>query len=464
VSDVLPLDQDARATVEHDLDRNLFVEAGAGTGKTTALVKRLVRLVASGRLEDVRQLAAITFTEAAAAELRDRIRGALESAADPAAPSELGPEERARCGRAATRIDEAVITTLHGFAQRILAEHPVAAHLPPAFEVDEGIPAELEFVTRWQAFVDELLVDPGLTEVIQVGATLDLLLPRLAEVARVLKDRWDRLVLADAEPGAAADEPFDVDARPILADLDALAAIVAPRAGGADKLLELLEAQVLPIRSACIEAAATGDALEVLRVLDAMPLPKARFGKADFWGPGGKDEVYEILESAREHQVELLTRLRRQVLTRLAPELVRFTLSWADERRRAGRLHFHDLLVLARDLLWRDADVRRSLARRWSVLVVDEFQDTDPLQVELVFALAAADPDHLPARWGTSSSAPGGSSSSATPSSRSTASAAPTSRSGTARGSGSATGSCRWSRTSARSTPSSSGSTRCSSP
>jgi ATP-dependent helicase/nuclease subunit A len=399
VADDLPLDQPARDTVVNDLDRNLFVEAGAGTGKTTTLVKRIVRLVSSGRLDDVRQLAAITFTEAAAAELRDRIRGALESAADPTAPSELAPEERARCGRAATRIDEAVITTLHGFAQRILAEHPVAAHLPPAFEVDEGIPAELEFVTRWQSFVDSLLADPELTDVLQVGATLDLLLPRLAELARVLKDRWDRLTPADAEVAGAATEPFDVDVLPILADLDALAALVAPRAGGVDKLLELVEGQVLPIRDACIEAAGTGEPLEVLRVLDAMPLPKPRFGKADFWGPGGKDEVYEILDSAREHQVALLTRLRRQVLARLAPELVRFTLGWADERRRSGRLHFHDLLVLARDLLWRDAEVRRSLARRWSVLVVDEFQDTDPLQVELVFALAAADPDHLPARW-----------------------------------------------------------------
>jgi ATP-dependent helicase/nuclease subunit A len=411
VTDRLPLDEDARSRVVNDLDRNLFVEAGAGTGKTFTLVSRIVRLVATGRLEDVRQLAAITFTEAAAAELRDRIRTALERAADPAAPSELGAEERARCGRAATRIDEAVITTLHGFAQRILAEHPVAAHLPPAFEVDEGIPAELEFVTRWQSFVDGLVADERYTEVLRVGATLDLLLPRLAEVARVLKDRWDRLLPVE-ELEAIGVESFEVDARPILGALHRVAELyeltTSASGDGDDRLAAIVANQVLPVRDACIEAAATGDPLEVLRVLDTMPVPSGgNSGTQGFWGKEVKAEVLERLATARALQVELLEGLRMRVLTGLAPELIRFTLDWAHERRRAGRLHFHDLLVLARNLLWRDGEVRRSLAQRWSVLVIDEFQDTDPLQVELVFALAAADPVHLPERWEDIALAPG---------------------------------------------------------
>ena len=69
----VPADQPARDRIHHDLDTTLFVEAGAGTGKTRELIERIVRLVASGRAE-LRQIAAITFTEAAAAELRDRVR------------------------------------------------------------------------------------------------------------------------------------------------------------------------------------------------------------------------------------------------------------------------------------------------------------------------------------------------------------------------------------------------------
>ena len=149
------------------------------------------------------------------------------------------------------------------------------------------------------------------------------------------------------------------------------------------------------------------------------------------------------MQEAKQRCADLLDGLRTQVLTRLAPELIRFTLAWADERRRAGRLHFHDLLVLARNLLWNDTAVRRALAQRWSVLVIDEFQDTDPLQVELVFALAAADPTRLPGTvGGHRAGRRAGCSSSATPSSRSTASAAPTSRCGTAPATSSATASC----------------------
>ena len=140
----MALTEEQRALVE-PADVDVVVAAGAGSGKTHVLVERYVRLLDACAIP---QIAAVTFTEAAAAELRDRIRTALERSADPASGAERTPVERERCRVAAARIDEAVITTLHGFAQRILAEHPVAAHLPPAFEVDEGIPAELEFVQR----------------------------------------------------------------------------------------------------------------------------------------------------------------------------------------------------------------------------------------------------------------------------------------------------------------------------
>ena len=130
----LPVDHDVRERVRTDLGRNLFVEAGAGTGKTRVLVDRVVHLVASGMVSDIARLVAITFTEAAAAELRDRIRTELERASTAAA---LTDHERARCSDARTHIDRATITTLHGFAQRILAENPLDAGLAPMFEIDD---------------------------------------------------------------------------------------------------------------------------------------------------------------------------------------------------------------------------------------------------------------------------------------------------------------------------------------
>ena len=153
---LLEVDHDSRARIRDDLDRNLFVEAGAGTGKTRVLVDRVVRLVATGAVRDIDNLVAITFTEAAAAELRDRVRRALELAAvDPDLPT----GERDRCAVARERLDAATITTLHGFAHRILREYPLDAGLPPAFEVDDEVHARVRFNERWKRFRDELFTD-----------------------------------------------------------------------------------------------------------------------------------------------------------------------------------------------------------------------------------------------------------------------------------------------------------------
>ena len=115
-----PSDAHARDAIRAELDGTLFVEAGAGTGKTQALVDRVVALV----LDDVpvSAIAAITFTEKAAAELRDRVRRELRTqAGDP----DLGDVGRLRCRVALDDLDAAAICTLHAFAQRILTEFGV---------------------------------------------------------------------------------------------------------------------------------------------------------------------------------------------------------------------------------------------------------------------------------------------------------------------------------------------------
>ncbi|HEY1733564.1 MAG TPA: UvrD-helicase domain-containing protein, partial [Acidimicrobiales bacterium] len=130
--DQRPLTKDsaARRAIAGDLSSTLFVEAGAGSGKTTQLVARILEILLTGRA-GVDQLAAITFTEAAAGELRDRLAERLEQAAvaDPVV------SRRAAAADALAGLDGAAVTTLHGFARRILADYPFAAGLPAVFEV-----------------------------------------------------------------------------------------------------------------------------------------------------------------------------------------------------------------------------------------------------------------------------------------------------------------------------------------
>ena len=147
-------DDDARATIGADFDSTLFVKAGAGSGKTHALVQRIRGLVCAAGVE-IPRIAAITFTEKAAAELRDRIRSELE-----AARRDDDPTVADRAARAIDDIDSAAIGTLHSFAQRLLSERAIEAGLPPRIEILDEVGSDVNFAERWGVFIDALLEHP----------------------------------------------------------------------------------------------------------------------------------------------------------------------------------------------------------------------------------------------------------------------------------------------------------------
>ncbi|HEX2038562.1 MAG TPA: UvrD-helicase domain-containing protein [Acidimicrobiales bacterium] len=369
-------DADARVAVRTRLDDTLFVEAGAGTGKTAELVQRVVALVRE-RGRSLARIAAITFTEKAAAELRDRIRQALERAAA------AGDE---RCRAAVEEIDEAPIQTLHAFAQRILAAHPLPAGLPPGFEVLGDTEAGVAFAERWAAALDDLLADPSAEPVVGPAFALGLTPAHLRALAWELHRQWDRLD-GISWPAVAVRTPVDV--APVLAALDAAVGAAPGCTDADDRLLGHLEGTVLPYRDLLARMAATGDELEVLAVLgDPVRLVAPRLGRAPNWLD--VDDVRARCAAAEDARAAVVRRVQAEVLPPLLERLRRFTLEAAAARRRDGRVEFHDLLVLARDVLRARPDVRRAVRAELDHLLVDEFQDTDPLQVEIAVALAAA--------------------------------------------------------------------------
>ena len=124
-------DQADREQIATALDDTLIVEAAAGTGKTTELVRRIVRVIETGRAE-VTGIVAVTFTEKAAGELKLRLREALEEARGNSAS---GSAQRERLDRALGRLEEAQVSTIHGFCADLLRERPVEARIDPLFTV-----------------------------------------------------------------------------------------------------------------------------------------------------------------------------------------------------------------------------------------------------------------------------------------------------------------------------------------
>jgi ATP-dependent helicase/nuclease subunit A len=208
----IPVDQATRDLVSRDgLAQTLFVEAGAGTGKTTQLVDRIANLVL---VEGVRlsNIAAITFTEAAAAELQSRIREKFERRAAEATDE----TERQRCVQAIADVDMAALSTLHGFASRLLNEFAVAAGLPPRVRVLDEVSSQLAHEERWERFVDALYDDPAHEAVLMRARRVRVAFEpqyqghaTLKDVAAELNGNWDRLTaLANQEPPPISEPDF----------------------------------------------------------------------------------------------------------------------------------------------------------------------------------------------------------------------------------------------------------------
>jgi ATP-dependent helicase/nuclease subunit A len=391
----LEVDEDAetRLAIVHDLGDTMFVEAGAGSGKTKSLVDRVTALVIRAGVP-MREIAAVTFTEKAAAELRDRIRRALEQVATNSPPEEAADASRARA--ALDELDGAAVSTLHAFAQRLLSENPIEAGLPPRIDVLDDIGSQLAFEERWTRFVDELLDDPALERTILLALNADTNLTVLRTLALACNANWD---LVQERMGPEPDPP-PLEVAGLLAELQSVCAMASSCADPDDKLalgLGRLSTWVGRFEHA-------PDEYEQLRLLtEGLPKITKTAGQKGNW-PSTCD-VQAVRASAiavREHAEARTEAVTEATIRRLAWEIAQFTLREADERRQSGQLEFHDLLVLARSVL-RDPDhgwdVRRRLRARYTHLLLDEFQDTDPIQCDLAALLASRDPGARDRQW-----------------------------------------------------------------
>jgi ATP-dependent exoDNAse (exonuclease V) beta subunit len=380
-------DQAERDRIADELDQTLFVEAGAGSGKTSALVTRIVELVTTAGIE-LRSIAAITFTEKAAAELRDRVREALEK------HSRDDPEDAEVCRRALGDLDGAAISTLHAFGQRLLREHPIEAGLPPRVEVLDEIGSQIAFDGRWERFREQLLVDEELAPTLLLALAAGITFDHLRQVASIFGDNWD---LVEERVSRTADDPDTSGIDAVIDELERVVVRVEECTDGENRLarrLHELAEFVVRLREAPDDA-------EVLRLVqeDCPSCKVSGTGNRNDWPDIGsvRDEVVAI----GERLDDWVQSVGEACITKVAGRIAGFTLAAADERRAEGRLEFHDLLVLSRRML-RDADagpgVRRDLHERYQRILVDEFQDTDPIQVELA-VLIAADPSTETGDW-----------------------------------------------------------------
>lgn len=384
-SEFVPSDQEYRLRIETELGATFFVEASAGTGKTRELVYRIANLIADEAAE-IDRIAAITFTEAAAAELRDRVRVELEKRASDQA---LNEEERTRCHAALARFDDASIQTLHSFAASLLRERPFEAGLPPNFEVVAEMEAGIEFEQNWQAWLDGAMEQGEIASHLLTAMTLGLRLDDLKAAARLLHENYDRL----PEQFEASPPPPRRAASMVVAEVSRIRELLPLASRGLDDPLAAHARKVTELAEMLISMDCCGNA--ALSLLAGFGKLSCRHGSQKDWGNesesgmNGCKLLKELLGELEDAKCEELEAVRRAALMPLLEDLRCSLLVWVKHRRSAGKVHFHDLLVWARDMIRDMPGVREHFQERFTHILIDEFQDTDPIQAEIAFFLAA---------------------------------------------------------------------------
>src|SRR5918999_1163325 len=150
-------DQAARDRICNDLDTTLVVEAAAGTGKTSALIGRILAGIISGRIS-LAKMVAVTFTDFAAGELKLRLRLAIEQARQKGTNT---PQTTQLLTQAVHELEEARIGTIHSFCADLLREHPVEASIDPLFEVAPDDRAYPLFDLAFERWFERQLAGPG---------------------------------------------------------------------------------------------------------------------------------------------------------------------------------------------------------------------------------------------------------------------------------------------------------------
>jgi ATP-dependent helicase/nuclease subunit A len=354
-------------------DRSIALAAGAGAGKTRILVERVLGLLEDGARPE--RIAAITFTEAAAGEARSRIRISLDARIGDGRASETLTAARAGLGRMA-------VTTIHAFALDLIQQEAFVAGWLPSTQITESVLQTLPLPAARQRWRSKLLADHPETASKLARSVKTYTLDQALEALSAYRD-LEPVVPDPSDVPKLKSELFET-----LRGLDELSGRCTRPAEC--KFLQKATPYLAAIRSA-------SDANELTSLLPEQPLGRAgQLGRSSDWPDASLDEAKTHYHRAIDIHKELS----------LDPETLRtvllhakehFVPLFAEEKRRAALAGYDDILFAAEELLRTSPEVWKRSSDRFDYILIDEVQDTDPLQAAIVARLAAK--DHTTGNW-----------------------------------------------------------------
>jgi ATP-dependent exoDNAse (exonuclease V) beta subunit len=399
-------DQEVRDRIRKDLDTTLVVEAAAGTGKTSELIGRILAGVISGRAR-LAHIVAVTFTDFAAGALKLRLRMEIEKARR---QHQHSPQVTTLLEEAVSELEEARIGTIHSFCADLLREHPVEAAIDPLFEVASDDLTYPLFNLAFDRWFERQLAEPGeaVRRILRRPHRREFSAGRSATLIRRPVVTGPKRILRNAARELLKERDFTAPWREgegfaREGEIDALVSEMKSLGEWSDagdpeqwftkSLRDLKNATGEMTRVESLGEPRDYDGLEG-RLFGLLAGWKSKNYKA-YYAPDAfpKDELLRRRDELKLRIEEFVNKAGADLAPRLRHELWWVVEEFERLKERAGYLDFLDLLVRARNLIRDDRSIRLQLQQRFTHIFVDEFQDTDPLQAEIIMLLAADDPD-----------------------------------------------------------------------
>lgn len=392
-----------------EIERHICVTAGAGSGKTTVLVDRYLKILRQGNVEP-QEIVAITFTEKAAAEMKERIIEELS-------PQEEGDgsEQNNSLQGFREKMSTAHISTIHAFCSRILREFPFQAGVPANFSILQGIDQKLslqQIIRKTLKDIATTLNDPHRTELTRLlqryGGQQKLvdffatMINQRDVVAQLMRDIYNEQSEAEIRESWKQDMLTEVMSLVDVAEfIRCLSAVLQIATGKNAEAVTDLTQQLATLYGQNPDPSGTLNLLK--EIAELITTAGNNIAKRDFLGnrvttTGIEVEIDFLVSTAKkikalplleeekdevETDDDFLIRTTRDLLTLYK----RISTEYQTAKLSQGQLDFTDLQLRTRDLLRNNKEIRQALIKRHKYYMVDEYQDTNELQYELVMLL-----------------------------------------------------------------------------
>jgi ATP-dependent helicase/nuclease subunit A len=392
-------DRQVREQAETTFDRNVVVVAGAGTGKTTLLVNRLIHLlVKEPNPVAISRVVALTFTNKAATEmkmrLRERLRALASSNVDAAGSADGGAvtlnelreryrlaaeEIRSRAGTALQDLEKSQIGTLHSFAAHLLRLHPLESGVDPAFQEDDGSRFEEHFSAAWDLWIDHELSLQGSHHHMWRPLLRSLTLEEIRAFARTLcGELVDLEAIREQLDMKQIEPPIN---RWLLQIRDRGRALLDAHDRPKRRKIEQMLAATITLSQLVTEQGRS--AVHELPPSEQAWLAKDVGACVTGWDKSEFAEASRLINIAQQLQ-QVNESYFNNILTAISPFVSTVRASFLQK----GWLSFDGLLARARSLLHEHPAVRERIKQEYRAILVDEFQDTDPVQYEIILAVS----------------------------------------------------------------------------